>query len=95
MQVCKKDLRISRDWLGDGWVDIKPKPNIVSTIFAVNSSNTKFSVFPSIPKDDSFGVAVPCQDVAVSEKSNELNIVAEDVKCVNDNKPPFTGREKY
>lgn len=88
MKVCKKDLRLSRDWLGDRWVDIKLKPNIASTIFAVNSSNTKLSVSPSITKDvDSVGVAISCQDAPVTEKSNELNIVAEEVNWINDNKP--------
>lgn len=90
MKVCKKDLRISRDWLGDRWVDIKLKPNLASTIFTVNSSNTKLSVSPSITKVvDSVGVVVSRQDTPVNDKSNELNVVAEDVNCVNDdNKPP-------
>lgn len=87
--VCKKDLRVSRDWLGDRWVDIEPKPNVASTISAVNSSSTKFSVPPSTTKDvDSSGVVISCQDVPGIEKSNELNDAAEDANRAIDNKPP-------
>ena len=68
---------------------IELKPDVASTISAVNSSNTKISVTPSVTKDvDSSGVVISCQDVPVSEKSNELNDVAEDMNQVIDKKPP-------
>lgn len=28
-----KNLRVSRDWVGDKWVDIKPNPDILSALF--------------------------------------------------------------
>ncbi|KAK4275335.1 hypothetical protein QN277_018435 [Acacia crassicarpa] len=90
-KICKKDLRVSRDWVGDRWVDIERNPNVASTVFAVNSSNnTKFSATPSTIKDaDSSGVVISCQGVPISEKSNnEQNDVAEDMNMVIDNKPP-------
>ncbi|OIW04257.1 hypothetical protein TanjilG_00817 [Lupinus angustifolius] len=99
MKVCKKDLRISRDWLGDEWVDIKAKPDITSTMFTVNSFYTKISESLSISKDaDSVGFANSCQDVLIGNKSNEPDIVeeklvccegiADDVDQVHDNNPP-------
>lgn len=98
MKVCKKDLRISRDWLGDRWIDIKAKPDITSTISTVDSFNRKLSVSPIAKDVDSVGFANSCDDVPDGNKSNEPNIVeeklvccegfAEDVNWVNDNKPP-------
>ncbi|KAK7276948.1 hypothetical protein RIF29_18097 [Crotalaria pallida] len=98
MKVCKKDLRISRDWLGDQWINIKAKPDITSTVFEVNSFNTKLPKSPSTAKDiDSVGFANSCHDVPVGNKSNEPDIVeekpvccegfAEDVDQVRDNNP--------
>ncbi|XP_028212608.1 uncharacterized protein LOC114395106 isoform X1 [Glycine soja] len=74
MKVCKKDLRISRDWLGDNWINIMAKPEITKTIIftANNSFNTELYVSPSIAKDvDSVGFANSCHGDPVSKKSNE------------------------
>ena len=72
MKVCKKDLRISRDWLGDRWIDVEAKPDVVSSIFAVDNSNAKPSVAPSIGKDvDSIGFAKSSDEVHASNKSGE------------------------
>nr|KYP40288.1 hypothetical protein KK1_038402 [Cajanus cajan] len=97
MKMCKKDLRISRDWLGDSWINIKAKPEITTTVFTANNSfNTKLSVSPSIGKDvDSVGFANSCHGDLVSNKPNgdeEEKFVccdgsAEDGDCVQDNKP--------
>lgn len=97
MKMCKKDLRISRDWLGDSWINIKAKPEITTTVFTANNSfNTKLSVSPSIGKDvDSVGFANSCHGDLVSKKPNgdeEEKFVccdgsAEDGDCVQDNKP--------
>ncbi|KAI4307885.1 hypothetical protein L6164_031014 [Bauhinia variegata] len=96
-ELSKKDLRISRDWLGDRWVDVKGKPDIVSTVIAVNSSNAKPFVSPFIAKDvDSAGTL--CHEVPVINGSKELDTVneklvspeccAEDVDFIHDNGPP-------
>ena len=82
MKVCKKDLRISRDWLGDRWINIKAKPDITSTMFTVNSFNAKHSMSPSVAKDgDSVGFANSCHEVPVSNKPNEPDIAEEKVVC--------------
>jgi len=85
MNVCKKDLRISRDWLGDSWINIKAKPEITKSIFTANNSfNTKLSVSPSIAKDvDSVGFANSCHGDPVSKKSNEPVVIKEEnfVSC--------------
>ncbi|BAT88521.1 hypothetical protein VIGAN_05203500 [Vigna angularis var. angularis] len=100
MEVCKKDLRISRDWLGDSWIDIKAKPEITKTIFFTannNSFNTKLSVSPSMDKvGDTVGFVNSCHD-PFSKKCDELTIedqkhvsregFTEDGVCVLDNKP--------
>lgn len=83
MKVRKKDLRTSRDWLGDRWVDIKAKPDITPTIFTSNNSfNPKLSTSPSMAKDaDSVGLVNSCHEVLASNKSNEPDIVEEKVVC--------------
>ncbi|XP_014518414.1 uncharacterized protein LOC106775754 [Vigna radiata var. radiata] len=100
MEVCKKDLRISRDWLGDSWIDIKAKPEITTTLFFTannNSFNTKLSVSPSMDKvGDTVGFGNSCHD-PLSKKCDELAIedqkhvscegFTEDGVCVLDNKP--------
>lgn len=32
LNVSRKDVRVSRDWVGGKWVDVKPKPDILSVI---------------------------------------------------------------
>ncbi|MED6123059.1 hypothetical protein PIB30_045749 [Stylosanthes scabra] len=86
MKVHKKDLRISRDWSGDRWIDIKPKFDLTSTIFPVNGVNTKpcTSPSPSIAKDgDSIGAANSCDEALVSDEpiNNEPDVSEEKVVC--------------
>jgi len=100
MKVCKKDLRISRDWLGDTWINIKAKPEITTTIFftANNSFNTKLSVSPSMEKvADTVGFSNSCHGDPFSKKCDELVIedekhvscdgFNEDGVCIPDDKP--------
>ncbi|CAK9155565.1 unnamed protein product [Ilex paraguariensis] len=56
LNVDRKNLRISRDWVGDQWVDIEPNPNVLSTISEDVSPDTKLSVTSTIKeaKSDSF-----------------------------------------
>ncbi|KAK7305232.1 hypothetical protein VNO77_43134 [Canavalia gladiata] len=99
MKVCRKDLRVSRDWLGDRWINIKAKPEITTTIFNTNSFNTNLSMSPSRVKDvDSLGFANSYHGDPACKKSNEPSTVeekfvccdslAEDGDCVQDTKPP-------
>lgn len=81
MNVHKKDLRISRDWLGDRWINIEAKPDIVSAISVVSSSGTKPSMSSVIGKDlKSCGLASSVEDPAstkhiVTEEENQnLNL---------------------
>jgi len=100
MEVCKKDLRISRDWLGDSWINIKAKPEITTTIFFTpnNSFNTKLSVSPSMDKvADTVGFGNFCHGDPFSKKCDEVAIedqknvscegFTEDGVSVPDNKP--------
>ncbi|KAL4566901.1 hypothetical protein LXL04_031027 [Taraxacum kok-saghyz] len=32
LEIHKKDIRVSRDWVGDHWVDLETNPNILSSI---------------------------------------------------------------
>ncbi|XP_027340258.1 uncharacterized protein LOC113853811 [Abrus precatorius] len=99
MKVFRKDLRISRDWLGDRWINIKAKPEITTSLFTANGFNTKLSTLPSLVKDvDSVGFANSCHGDPVSKKSNEPSIVeakfvsrdglTEDGDCAQDGKTP-------
>ncbi|KAL8469735.1 hypothetical protein ACS0TY_032542 [Phlomoides rotata] len=45
-----KNLRASRDWVGDRWVDMKPHPNIVGIISAT-SMDTKLSTSSAASKE--------------------------------------------
>ncbi|CAJ1963926.1 unnamed protein product [Sphenostylis stenocarpa] len=99
MKVSKKDLRISRDWLGDSWINIKPKPEITPTILTANDSyNTKLSVSSTIDKvGDTVGFTNSCHGDPISKKCDEQAIedkkhvscdgFTEEGICVPDNKP--------
>lgn len=45
-----KNLRVSRDWVGDRWVDIEPNPNILCIISAT-SVDTKLSTSSAASKE--------------------------------------------
>ncbi|GAV68796.1 BAH domain-containing protein/Agenet domain-containing protein [Cephalotus follicularis] len=70
LSIHRKDLRISRDWVGDKWIDIEAKPDLLSTISQTISPVTKVSMPSSIAKD----VKSAMPDIGV-HTSNELNIV--------------------
>ncbi|XP_004506690.1 uncharacterized protein [Cicer arietinum] len=75
MTVHKKDLRISRDWLGEKWINIKAKPDIIPTINTTNSFNTKQTMSLSKAEDvDGVNFANSCHEVPADEKSNEPDI---------------------
>lgn len=45
-----KNLRVSRDWVGDRWVDIEPNPNILC-IISSTSVDTKLSTSSAASKE--------------------------------------------
>lgn len=51
LKVHKKDLRISREWLGDQWINIEAKPHVVSVVSATFVSGSKPSLSSAIGKD--------------------------------------------
>ncbi|XP_022716759.1 uncharacterized protein LOC111275597 isoform X2 [Durio zibethinus] len=44
LNIHKKDLRISRDWDGDHWIDIEARPDILSVISALISPGLEMKV---------------------------------------------------
>ncbi|KAG8636966.1 hypothetical protein MANES_15G061700v8 [Manihot esculenta] len=51
LNIHKKDLRTSRDWVGNQWIDIQAKPDILSAISATISPDAKMSMSSTITKD--------------------------------------------
>ncbi|KAJ4907676.1 agenet domain-containing protein / bromo-adjacent homology (BAH) domain-containing protein [Raphanus sativus] len=51
LTVHRKDVRISRDWVGDRWVDINPKPEILSLVASDISPEAKLSMSSTTAKD--------------------------------------------
>ena len=85
LNVQKKDLRISRDWLGDQWINIEAKPDIVSTISSLCSLGAKPSMSSTIGKDVNSGalasstIEEPASDtkpIVTKEENQNLNLTA-------------------
>ncbi|KAK9269508.1 hypothetical protein L1049_001283 [Liquidambar formosana] len=108
LNIHKKNLRISRDWVGDQWVDIEwAKPDILSAISAAISLGTKLSTSSTVAKDPNFdGFAVSNQEVPTSIKldiveEEKPNLVALDsshnlpkeMDCANDEKQQSLNEE--
>lgn len=73
LDMHKKDVRISRDWVGNQWIDIQAKPDILSAISATTSPETKTSISLMINKDlASDLVAMSCVEVPTSAKPNTI-----------------------
>ncbi|XP_015901510.2 uncharacterized protein LOC107434541 isoform X2 [Ziziphus jujuba] len=51
LNINKRDLRISREWLGDQWFNIEAKPDVISAITATSISGTNPCLSSSIGKD--------------------------------------------
>ncbi|KAM7498987.1 hypothetical protein LguiA_023401 [Lonicera macranthoides] len=51
LNLHRKNLRISREWLGDQWVDIKANPDILSVISAANNPDNKNCVSSTVIKE--------------------------------------------
>jgi hypothetical protein len=70
LNIPKKDLRESKDWMGDQWVDIHGKPDILSAISATIGLDTKLSTFSNIVKDINTGFSMSYVEVPSSTKLN-------------------------
>lgn len=99
LNMHKKDLRISRDWLGDQWVDVEAKPDVLSAISSKISSCTRPFTSSTVAKDvNTDGLALSYIKVPSSTKHVEeekLNLDAsssydapENMDLVNDKKSP-------
>ncbi|OVA20153.1 Bromo adjacent homology (BAH) domain [Macleaya cordata] len=104
LNIQKKNLRRSRDWDGNQWIDIKTNPDILSTIAAVLRAGTKLSANSAIAKvAESGGSAMSDRKVpntskldTVKESKQDLdgsagsNVIPENVTWVNLRKPTVT-----
>ncbi|KAF5479051.1 hypothetical protein F2P56_005556 [Juglans regia] len=70
LNVHKKDLRKSKDWMGDQWVDIQGKPDIISALSATIGLENKLSPSSNIIKDVKSDFSVSCAEVPSSAKFN-------------------------
>ncbi|XP_043691026.1 uncharacterized protein LOC122641791 isoform X1 [Telopea speciosissima] len=99
----KRNLRSSRDWVGNRWVDIEAKPDILSIISAAVSPGTKLSACSTMAKGtESGGSAMSDREgpsasrlETVEEDNQEMAVSAgsdgmlENVKWVNSRKQPW------
>jgi hypothetical protein len=72
LNINKKDLRKSKDWMGDQWVDIQGKPDILSTISETIGSDTKRSTSSNIVKDIKSDFSMSYVEVPNSTKFNTV-----------------------
>lgn len=65
MNFHVKDLRISRDWVGDHWIDIDPKTDILSLITSTITMDSKLSSYSTTVMKDTQpdGIIAPETDV--------------------------------
>lgn len=74
---ARKSLRTSRDWVGNTWVDIKAKPDVLSYVSATVSPNIKLSTCGGSKLEE---IKEEKQELCGSIKSNNLaeNVVGAD-----------------
>ncbi|XP_044506534.1 uncharacterized protein LOC123226107 isoform X2 [Mangifera indica] len=72
LNMHKKDIRISKDWVRNQWVDIEAKPDILTAISAVLNPDNKVSVSSTVAKD----VKPGCLDMSYTDvpSSTKLDI---------------------
>ncbi|KAI8552991.1 hypothetical protein RHMOL_Rhmol06G0310500 [Rhododendron molle] len=82
LSVSRKNLRVSRDWMGDQWVDIEANRDILSAISAVVSQDTKVTASPTIVKEpNSDDLLKLCHEAPICTK---LDVVEEKVEPLDD-----------
>lgn len=92
LNINQKDLRVSRDWTGDKWVDIESYPEIASKISASISLVTKNSTSSIFAKEpESNDVPLSCNEVQTvfkldmfeEEKPRPGNVVSSEVLSID------------
>ncbi|CAL5390286.1 unnamed protein product [Camellia sinensis] len=76
LNINRKNLRVSRDWMGDHWVDIKLNHDVLSAISSVIRLDAKLSpasISAKEPESDDFPMS--CHEVPLTTK---LDIVEEE-----------------
>lgn len=99
MSTQMKYLRISRDWVGDTWIDIEAKKDILSAINSANALESKLSasstVIKEVKSDDVAGseadtttvIEVICDEGKLNCATTASNGLAEDVDPADDKNP--------
>ena len=72
LNIHKKDLRKSKDWMGDQWVDIQGKPDILSTISETIGSDTKLATSSNLVQDTKSGFSVSYVEAPSSTNFNTV-----------------------
>lgn len=104
LNIEPKNLRVSRDWVGDHWLDVEPNPNILSII-----SDTKLSTTSAASKeaksDDSpiYHKIINSHKLSAVEEEEEIhdlegmtltNVPLEDGCNANEQQRVFEAEEK-
>lgn len=76
LELHRKDIRVSKDWVGDRWVDLETNPSILSSMKNTNVKEIKQEISPVSlsPKEAPAPVSLP-----------------EAVETINDNRPAEEG----
>uniref|UniRef100_A0A2P2JIY3 BAH domain-containing protein n=1 Tax=Rhizophora mucronata TaxID=61149 RepID=A0A2P2JIY3_RHIMU len=107
LNVPKKVLRISKDWVGGQWIDIEAKPDVLAAISATMCPDPKMSMSLRAGKEMSSDVFdTSCTEVlpgathdTVNELKPELVIsnssdgLVDDMDCDKDSRPPSSNDE--
>ncbi|KAJ9153914.1 hypothetical protein P3X46_027302 [Hevea brasiliensis] len=102
LSIHKKNLRTSRDWVDNQWIDIQAKPDILSAISVTISPDAKMSTSSTITKDmKPSGFDFSYTEVHTSAELNNVEdkesdiatlvrtgSILEDMDCDDDRKPP-------
>ncbi|WCJ33062.1 hypothetical protein M5689_014446 [Euphorbia peplus] len=100
LSMQKTDVRTSREWIGNQWVDVKAKPDVLSAIAIAISQDTIMPMSSKTPPDTNHdGCAVSCKNAElgnIEEKVVKATIasstesIPEDMDCDDDGnrKPP-------
>ncbi|KAK4439712.1 protein AGENET DOMAIN (AGD)-CONTAINING P1 [Sesamum alatum] len=68
LNIELKNLRVSRDWIGDRWADVEPNPNIL-LVLSATSMDTKLAVSSAVSKEAKSDNSPPsCLKVVTSHK---------------------------
>lgn len=103
LNISRKSLRVSRDWIGDRWVDIEAKHDILAAISAVMSLDAKLiasSSSPKEPQSDDFPMFTTRLDLVEEEKLHLDDLAPcednpRDIDLVNNEKLPLLENTDY